>query len=64
MTVSYEGLTNELLGYRADARLLIVNADDSRHVPRDQRGGPARVSGGDRLLDEPDDALPLGGARD
>ena len=28
MTVSYEGLTNELLGYRADARLLIVNADD------------------------------------
>lgn len=28
MTVPYEGLTNQLLGYPADARLLIVNADD------------------------------------
>ena len=28
MTVPYEGLTNPLLGYPADARLLIVNADD------------------------------------
>ena len=28
MTVPYEGLTTPLLGYPADARLLIVNADD------------------------------------
>ena len=28
MTAPYAGLTNALLGYPADARLLIVNADD------------------------------------
>lgn len=59
-----QGQTNRLLGYREDARLLIVNADDFGMCHWNNSAIMQALTGGDRVVDESDGALSVGAAGD